>query len=250
MSNLAPAAPQTAGLSQMQRVTATFAAPSKLAGDILRSSNWIVPFLIMVVVSVSFAFAVQAKVGWERTSDNMIRQNPKAAEQMAQAPPERQAAIHQFSVNSTKVASYGGSIFGLIFTAVFTLLVWPTVNFLFGGTAKFGQIFAVFMYSGLISYSLRYLLAIIALFAGVAPESFLLQNPVGTNIGYYLPMDSPAWLLSLAGQADIFQIWALVVATIGIAIVARISKAQAATAVFAWWLIFILVPAGLAAARG
>ena len=239
-------------LNELQRIADTFVAPTKTFTDILRSAAWWGPFIILVLVSVGFSYTVQQKVGWDVAFDNQIRMNPKAAQRMEQSqanlPPDRLAAVRNVQVKGVEYTSYARPILTLIFTAIFALLVWPTINFGFGGHAKFSTIFAVMMYTALISEALRYLLAIIALFAGVAPDSFLLPNPVGTNIGYYLVGgDLPYWTVVGGMFLDVFGIWALVLSVIGCSIVGKVSRGAAAAAVVGWWAIFAIVITGVSA---
>jgi hypothetical protein len=235
-------------LSESQRVVDIFTAPSKTFTDILRSSAFWGPLVLLILVSVIFSFAGQQKVGWERIYENNLHQSPKNEEKLAQLTPEQAANIKAISAKVTAAVSYGYAVVVLIITAVTSLLVWATVNFGFGGSSKYGQIYAVNMYASVVM-NIKYLLAIIALFAGLAPDSFLLQNPVGTNIGYYLSSDAPKWLTALCTHIDIFEIWSLVLATIGVAIVARVSKGKAGAVVVGWWLILVLVGVGFAAAQ-
>jgi len=237
----------TPPLSESQRVIDTFTAPSKTFTDVLRNSAFWGPLVVMILVSVCFSFAVQQKVGWEKVFETNMHQSPKQEERFAQMPPEQAASAKAIGAKFTGVIAYAYTVVILIFTAIIALLVWVTANFGFGGTAKFGQVFSVYMYANLVM-NLKYLLAIIALFAGLAPDSFLLQNPVGTNIGYYLSTDAPKWLTALCMHIDLFEIWAVALSVIGISIVAKISRGKAAAAVVGWWLILVLVGVGLAAA--
>jgi Yip1 domain len=243
---MSDAVPQTtyAPLSEGQRVVDTFVAPSKTFTDLLRSSAWWGPLVILIVVSIAFSFTVQTKVGWERVAENNIHQNPKQEERFAQTPPDQLATAKAIAAKVTAIIAYCFPVLILIFTAITVLLVWATVNFGLAGTAKFGQVFAVYMYAGLV-YSIKYLLAIIALFAGVAPDSFLLNNPVGTNIGYYLP-DMPHVLVAYLTHLDIFEIWSLILSVIGVAVVAKVSRGKAAVAVVGWWLLIVLITGALA----
>jgi hypothetical protein len=248
MSDAAPlVTPAAPSLSEPQRVIDTFSAPSKTFTDILRNSSFWGPLIILILVSVIFSFGVQQKVGWVKVAENNIHQSPKQEEKFAQMPPEQAASGKAVAAKITGIISYCYAVPVLIITAIITLLYWVTVNFGFGGTAKYGQVFAVCMYANLVM-NIKYLLATIALFAGLAPDSFLQQNPVGTNIGYYLPPDGPKPLLSFCNHIDIFEIWALILTVIGVSIVAKVSKGKAAAAVVGWWLILVLVGVGFAAA--
>ena len=181
-------------LTEVQRVVDTFSAlRPKPFTDILRKATFWGPLLIMILVSVGFAFSVQQKVGWDKVFENNLHQSPKQEEQFAQMPADQAAGARAISAKITAIVSYCYPVIGLIFTSIFALLVWVTVNFGFGGTSKFGQVFAVNMYANLVM-NIKFLLAAVALFAGVAADSFLISNPVGTNVGYYLSPDAPKWL--------------------------------------------------------
>ena len=240
MSDVVPET-TTAPLSEGQRIVDTFVAPSKTFTDILRSSSWWGPLVIMLLVSIAFSFSVQTKVGWDRVFENNLHQNPKQEERFAQTPPDQVATAKSIGTKVTSIVAYCFPVLILVFNAITVLLVWATVNFGFAGKAKYGQVFAVYMYAGLV-FNIKFLLAIVALFAGVAPDSFLLNNPVGTNLGYFLTgTDLPHILVSYAMHLDVFEIWSVILSVIGVAIVAKVSRGKAAAAVVGWWLILVLI---------
>ena len=183
-------------LTEAQRVVDTFVAPSKTFTDILRKATFWGPLLILILVAVGFSFGVQQKVGWDKVFENNLHQQPSREEQFEKLPADQQATQKAVGVKITAIVTYCYPVIILIFTAIFALLVWVTANFIFGGSSKFGQVFAVNMYANLVM-NVKYLLAIVALFAGLAPDSFLIQNPVGTNVGYFLSTDAPKWLAAL-----------------------------------------------------
>ena len=88
---VAPVAESTPqGLSQWQRVTNTFTAPSKTFEDIKRGNrSWWLPFVIFAVIGYVLFAAVYFKIGRQQVVDNQIQLNPKQAESMAQAPPDQ-----------------------------------------------------------------------------------------------------------------------------------------------------------------
>lgn len=239
----------TAPLSQGQRVIDTFIAPSKTFTDILRSSSWWLPWIIGVVISLGLGMAIQQKIGWDKVYDNMLHQNAAQMHRMEQMPPDQLAKTKQMGAMFTKFAFWGSPALSLLYVLVIAAVLLGTVNFGFGGRAKFSQMFAVVMYGGL-PLSIKALLGIVAIYAGVDPDSFNLSNYVGTNIGYYLPTDVPKWLMTFGSSLDIFTIWMLILLAIGCAIVGRISKGKAAGAVFGWWILIVLLQVGIAAVTG
>ncbi len=86
-------------------------------------------------------------------------------------------------------------------------------------------------------------------YAGVNTENFDLNNPVGTNIGYYVT-NSPHWAQIAGSFFDIFGVWTLALSVIGLSIISKKSKGQAAIVAVGWWLIGLLVLTGITAARG
>jgi len=243
---MSPPAPLDAPLTETQRVIDTFVAPTKTFIDLRRKATFWGPLIIMILVGIGYGFSVQQKIGWTQVFENNIRQTPAKAEQIDSNP--RAESIKAVSAKITAGATYGYFGIALFFTLIIALLNWATVNFGFGGTAKYSQIYAVSMYASLVM-NIKYLLAIIAIFAGLAPDSFLISNPVGTNIGYYLSTDFPLWLRTLCTHIDIFEIWSVVLSVIGVSIVAKVSRGKAAAVVVGWWLIIVLVTVGIAAAQ-
>ena len=245
MSQLAETAPLQAPLTETQRVVDTFVAPTKTFTDLRRKATFWGPLIIMIIVGIGYSFSIQQKIGWARAVENMVHQGSQAKAEQFDAAPESGKAI---AAKFTAIGTYSYTIIVLVITAVIALLNWATVNFGFGGTSKYGQIYAVSMYASLVM-NIKFILAIIAIFAGLAPDSFLINNPVGTNIGYFLSTDAPKWLTALCMHLDIFEIWSIVLTVIGVAIVAKVSRGKAAAVVVGWWIIVVLITVGSAAVQ-
>lgn len=235
-----------APLGQVQRVVDTFTAPTKTFADIRRSASWWLPWLIGVVVTLGLGFAIQQKIGWEKAYDNILRQSPTQQQKIEQLAPDQQARAKAIGANFTKVIFWMTPLVALIVALIAAGVLLATVNFGFGGQAKFAQMFAVWLY-GTLPWAIQGLLGIITIYVGVDPDSFNLKNFVGTNIGYYLPTDMSRALIALGTSIDIFTIWALVLLTIGCAMIGNIRKSQAAMAVWGWWILITLIKVGAAA---
>jgi len=139
-------------------------------------------------------------------------------------------------------------IFSLIVVAIGALVLMATINFGFGGKATFWQVFSVSWYAGLPGL-LKFILGAIAIFAGLDPESFNVNNFAGTNVGYYLPAtETPKALMAIATAVDPITIWGLVLSAIGLSIVAGTKRSAGYITVFAWWILMVLIGVGAAAA--
>jgi predicted neutral ceramidase superfamily lipid hydrolase len=244
------AGPQSApALSQTQRILNVFFAPSSTFADIRRSASWWVPFLVMAVFSIGYTFTIGKQVGFEQVFQNRLKMAPASQqERLEQVPPDRRAAVMRQQVVVTKAISYAFPIISLIFWAIIALVLWATFSFGLGKKIRFGESMAIVVYSALPSI-LKLVLAIVALFAGLDAESFMIDNPIGTNLGYYLNFNTtPRFLYSVATNIDLFTIWILVLSTIGFSVVAKVKRGTSGTVVFGWFLLFTFAGAGLAAA--
>jgi hypothetical protein len=244
-----PAADVAPGLSQMQRLTNTFTAPSKTFEDIKRGNkSWWVPFIIYVVLGFAFYGVVNAKVGMRQVSENQIKLSPKTEDQMAQLTPDQREQRMKISTAITQGVFLGTPVILLIMGAVISAVLLGTINFGFGGKAKFGSIFAVWMYAMLPS-CIKTFLGILVLYAGVAPESFNIKNFAPTNLGAFMnPLETNPGLYSFASSIDIITIWSLVLVGIGTALVAGVKRSSGYIASFGWWALVVLVGAAFSAA--
>lgn len=242
------AAEASPGLSQMQRITSIFTAPSKTFEDIKQGhKSWWMPFVILAVVGYLFFAAVSLKIGMQQVVDNQIHLNPKQEEKMAEIPPAQREMSMKISLYVTEGVFIATPLLVLAVIGLGSLGLWGTINFVFGGKAKYGSIFAVWMFASLPSI-VKTLLGIVVIFAGVAPDSFNIKNFAPTNLGAFLsPTDTNAALYALATSLDVVTIWTLVLLGMGLAMVAGVKRSSGYIAVFGWWALFVILGAGIAA---
>jgi hypothetical protein len=243
-------AQEGAGLTQWQRVADTFVAPSKTFEDIKRGNkSWWLPLIIGAFFTYIFFFAFMQKIGVQQVIDNQVRMDPKSQERMAQATPEQREMGIKIGTWATEGAFIGGPVIALGVVAVFSLVLMATINFGFGGKAKFGSIFAVCYYAWLPEIFRAILGTIVAFF--VAPESFNIKNFAPTNLGaFFDPVETNKALYTLATWVDAITIWRLVLLGMGIAIVAGTKRSSGYIAVFGWWVLLLLIAVGWAAVMG
>jgi hypothetical protein len=234
------------GLSQVERVVDTFIAPSKTFTDILRSTSWWLPFLLLVVVTFGATLVVERQVGWEHVAENQIHQNPKQEEKMEGLTEAQKANQMRVTAAIYRYSSYGSFVFILVFVAAFALIYWASFNFGLGASTTFGQMFAVCMYASLPRLLIG-LLTIVTLLFGNSPEGYDMRNPVGTNLAYFMPDSGPA-LKAALGFFDVIGLWQLALLVIGTAIVAKVSKGKAAAVIVGWWVVGMIVSVGIAVA--
>ena len=241
----------TPGMSQMQRVISIFSAPSKTFEDIkCGHKSWWFPFLISVVLAYVLFGAITMKVGWNQVAENAVNINQKSAERMANMPADQRATAMKITAYSMEGGFAATPVLILLFGVIISGIMLATINFIFGGKAKFGSVFTVWIYASLPGL-IKSLLGSIVLYAGMAPESFNLQNFAPTSLGAFLsPQEVGAAVYSLASSIDFTTIWYLVLFSIGLSIVAGVKRSTGYMAVFGWWAIVVLGGAGYAAITG
>jgi hypothetical protein len=171
-------------------------------------------------------------------------------EQMAKAPPEQREMSAKISLYVTEGVFIAGPVFVLLVAAVVSLVLWGTINFVFGGKAKFGTVFAMWFFANLPA-NLKSLLGALVIFISNTPETFNIKNFAPTNVGAFLPvMETNHAVYALASSLDIVSIWCMVLMSIGLAIVSGVKRSSGYIAVFGWWAIIVLVGVGIAAIQG
>jgi hypothetical protein len=246
---LPPVAPspaaEAAPLSEGARIINTFVAPSKTFTDLRRSAAWWAPWLLISVVSVAFIFTIGKQVGFEQISKTQIAHS-KRAEQFDKLPADQQAQQLQLSVKIFQFFAFGSPLLILFFTLISTVTLWATFKVGFSAETTFGQAYAIGMYAGLPGI-IGAILGIISLFAGVNPEGFDINNPVGTNLAYYLDPDTTGkFVRGMASSLDILIIWTIVLIGIGFASTSKVKRSTAIAVVACWYLIYKLLSSGLA----
>jgi hypothetical protein len=240
------------GMSQMQRVVSTFTAPSKTFEDIKRGNrSWWMPWLIMVVISYLFFAVVATKVTMQTVVDNQSKlMSESQQEKMAQMPPEQRAMTAKISLYVTEGIFASTPVFILLIAAVVALVLWGTINFVFGGKASFGAVFAVWFFANLPSI-FKSLLGVVVIYASNTPETFNIKNFAPTNVAAFLPvLETNKAVYALCTSLDIVTIWSLILMGMGIAIVAGVKRSSGYIAVFGWWALIVIISVGWAAAFG
>jgi cell division protein FtsB len=233
----------------MERVIDIFVAPSKTFKDIRdHSRSWWLPFILIVVFSYIFFFVVNSKVGMQQVVDNQTHLSPKAEERLANLPADQRATTNKIQLISTEIAFYASPALILVFAALGSLVLWGTINFGFGGKAKYGSIFTVWLYAGLPGL-IKVVLGCIVIYVVNTPESFNVRNYAPTNVGAFLnPLEVGPAVYAMATAIDFTTIWTLVVAGIGAATVAGVKRSSGYIAVFGWWVLLTILGVGIAAA--
>ncbi len=243
----ANSAPQ--GLSQIERVIDAYVAPSKTFTDIRRSSSWWLPFLLSMLASLLFTFALQHEIGFQKVAESIVNNNPQMQERTRSMTPAQVQGMETGIATGVRMISYAFPVILLLIALISSGVLMASFNFGLGAQASFAQYLALWFY-GTLPLLLKSLLTSVTLFAGLGADQFQMENPVGSNIGFYLGQDAPAWLSKLLSFADVFTIWSVLLLILGGAIIAKVKRNSAAIVVVGWFVLVILVSTVMAVLRG
>lgn len=246
MSTASTPEPAQPALSEPARLINVFIAPSKTFTDLKRKPSWWVPWLVGAVLSMAFIALVNQKIGMEQVMENYLHGQPKTAERIEKLPADQQQRVRNQMMMSFKYGSYAAPVFSLLGLVIISGVLMASFNFGAGAELKFGTSMAVVSYAFL-PFALHALLAMGTLFA-IDPEAFNLENPVATNLGLLVNQASSPGLYRLASALDVFSIWVIILMGIGFAAVSKLKRGTTMMTVAAWYLLWVLVRAGWAAA--
>jgi len=174
--------PELAPLSEAARIVDTFIAPSKTFTDLRRNPSWWAPWILISIFSLLFIYSMGRQVGFDQISRNQVAHSSRA-DQFDKLPADQQAKQIQLSSKIIGFFAYGSPLLILLYCLIATLALWLTFKVGVGGETTFGQAYAIVMYAWLPGI-VGGILGTISLFAGVNPEGFDINSPVGTNLGY------------------------------------------------------------------
>lgn len=237
-----PEAPQQIGA--LGRLVGAIINPRPTFEDIARKPSWLLPLLLLIILSLSITYIFGKRVGWRAFMEKQLAQNSR----VQQLSPEQREQTLETQV---KVAPIIGYVFGVIGFPIVVVVIAAIFMGIFNATSSAALDFKTSL--GVITHS--YTPFVIASLLGVLilclkpPDQIDLQNLVASNAGTFLSSDAPKWLLALCTSLDIFTFWVLGLMAFAYSAVRpkKIKFGSALTWIVGIWVVFVLVKVGFAA---
>ena len=243
MSTAIPSMPTPApeGLSEPQRIVNTFVAPSKTFEDIRRNTSWWLPFVLTSILATCLVITIDKKVGW----DSVVRDLVASSQSFQQAAPEIQERQLRGMAAGYKYGGYASAVFILVFGLIEAAILMFVFNFIMEAAVPFKTALAIVFYGGL-PFLISTILTIVSLMVG-NPENFNFQNPVATNVGYFMDRGSTSkFLYVMASSLDIFVVWVVILLGMGFAMNSERKKLKTSTAIVTVAVLYLIWKLGLA----
>ncbi len=237
------------GLSEPQRIINTFIAPRKTFEDLKRNSSWWAPWVFGAVFSLLFGVVAVQKLDMTNVVQKQIEQSKMAQRQMEQMSPEQREQNIRVRASVTKVIFFLFPILSLITVLIIGAVLMAVFNFGFAAEIPFGRALAICFYSFLPAI-VTALLMIVSLLVSSDLSGFNLNNPVATNLGFFMDPQGNKFLYAIASRIDAIQLWICALLGLGFATCSakKLSAGTAIGTVLAVYGLYTLVVAGLAAA--
>ena len=230
-------------MSEIGTLANIFIEPGNTFKDLRRKPRFIFAAIIIAILSTGFVFSLQQKVGEESIRRSITQQAEKNSQFAALSQEQKDSSI-DLQMSIQKVLSYIAPLFVFIFFLIGGLFYWIGVKAM-GGEASFLHTLSVWIYASFPPTVIAVIANFVILFLRSAEDieyipasqrGLIKANPTMFFDGKEMPV-----LTTLISTIDLFAIWGLVLAAIGLKIVGKISTGSA------WGIVLIFTLIGITA---
>jgi hypothetical protein len=238
-------------MSEIGTIANMYLEPGRTFRDLRIKPRFILATVLAIVCGLGFWFAIDQKIGMGEIFVDQLKKSPQY-EQMS--PQQRDGTATFYRGPAFKGIVYGGAVFGTIFYVLIGGLIYWLLANAFGGTSRYLHGVSVWAYSVVTPGILAVLANVLVLMlkskddldtAAVQSGGFVRANPTA-----FIDVTHSPVLNALLSPIDLFQIWGVILAVIGIRTVAKISNGSAWTIVLGLKLVGIIIGVTMAAIFG
>lgn len=232
---------EEAEMSEVATVANVFFEPGRTFEDLRKKPRFIIAFVILAVLTTAFVFAFQTKIG-EDQMRRFIRTQQEQSAQMQSATEEQKQQAVDIGMTIQKVVTFAFPVFMAIGFLIGGLIYWGGMKAM-GGSARFTHGLSVFVYSSLPPGLVSSVANFIILFMKPAEEIDIATSQrglVSANPTLFFGGKETPVLTTIISSLDVFVIWGMILAAIGLRKVSGISNGSA------WAIVLILFLIGLA----
>lgn len=236
-----PAATDAAAptLSPWQRLAGIFFSPVDTLRSIAARPDILVPLLVIFVVITACCALMVPRIDFATA----YRETFEA--RGMDMPADDLEKMVNISAAIGKGTMYAAGLMTVAWYAIVAAAVLLTTR-MFGGEGTYKQAFSIVLYSAFPTM-LKSIVTAIVVMARSSISALELETIVRSNPGFLVsPMEQPVAFAALAAL-DVFAMWTLALAIIGVAFMAKKSRLFAAGVVIGLWLIGFVAKLGTAA---
>jgi hypothetical protein len=241
------AAAAPASMGAVGRIAGVLFNPRPAFEDIVARPgwNWIVPLVIMCILSLAIVAIFGQRVGWRTFMERQFANNPR----IEQLPPDQRDRALESAVKIAPIFAYVEVVLiPFVIPVIIASVLLGAMNLMAGARIQFKTSMVIVAYSW-VPFLISGLIGILLLFIK-PPDTIELEHLVASNVAAFLPDDAPKWLESLGMSVDLFSFWVFTLQAIGFAAASpkKLSFGKALAIIFLVWAIWVLFKSGLAGA--
>jgi hypothetical protein len=226
---------EPAQMSEIATLGNIFFEPGRTFEDLRRKPRFILVTLLIIAFAMTFQILFLNKMGDERLKRAVVEQIDKSSQTQSLSPEEKQQRV-DLGMKFQGFAKYVIPVFIIIFFLIGGLIYWGGSSAM-GGSITFLGALSVWVYSSFPPLFISTIANISILLLKSADDIDVTEAQSGlvhANLGFLLDGKSMPVLTTIVSLFDVFAIWSLILAVIGLQKVGKISKGAA-------WGIVILV---------
>lgn len=241
MEASAQAAPQPE-MGLIARIVGVFFSPGKTFESIARKPGWVIPVILVLAWTVLASSLVTPHLD----VDAMVQKQAKVAEKQL----GREMTPTEIEQRRTGIAFFVkiSPIIATCFVAIVLFLVpgvYQGIAAAWGKAGGYIKTLSVYAHVQFIQILKGILLVAVAMTRDkIDPEQ--MGTLLKSNAGAFMDPSSNAVLRAILTNIDIFDLWGLVVCSIGLSKVTKLGTKGAAIVVFGVWVLYVLISAGFA----
>lgn len=228
-------------MSEIGTVANVFFEPGRTFEDLRKKPRFIIAGLIVIVFITAFTFAFTAKIGPAAMKRFMAQQIDKSPQAAGLSPEQKNQSI-ELQMTIQAVVRYALPVFIIIGFLLGALIYWLGAKAM-GGEMSYTQALSVWIYSSLPPTVVGILANFIVMFLKSADDMDIADSQRGlvhANPSFFIDSKAMPVVATLLSVLDLFQIWAWILAAIGLRKTGKLSSASA------WTIVFVLALIGVA----
>ncbi len=235
-----PTPTPSARYSALQRLWMVFTSPGEVFADIGIKPTWVLILILFVALGVAVQLIAVPHVDTEAT---LLDSLGDRADGLSEAQIENMVGQAE---RIGRLAPLFTIVIGPIAWAIMAAVFFVMLKITGSETDYLHTISTVLHAYWPASVVQSVLMAVLIQRVGQIPQSEIL-NVVKANLGAFLPPDTSAGVMAIAGSISVFNIWSVVLLVIGFQIVGRISRGKAAVAALVPWALYLAAKGAFAA---
>lgn len=231
--------------SSFGRLIGVLVSPGKTFRSIAERPAWLVPFLVLLALSLTVGWLTQARVDPEE----MVRyQLGKFADRMPPGELEKAIESAENVTPAQKALQIGIGVPAAALVTVLIAALFLGIFKILGSEMTFKQSLSTYVY-GTVPLAVAALINLPLLLTrdSVTPEEAMGGGVLVASPAILASEEASAVVRSLLGSLNFFTLWTLALLILGYRIVARVSLAASSGAVITLWLLWVAGKAGFAA---